>query len=322
MKKIIYAFLLIAVAGCDDGDIIIEDFSFDGIDLKACLPQATDGSRNYVFYKVDNTNFESLSLQFTTNEEIFNVDDTYGPFDIGPANTVEYRKYDAAPGTDYFCSSVPPAEPRVNDALKSAAGRFFITTENQSLTSQAALTNTEAPNVDTDNDGVPSNQEPSGQDTDGDGLEDKVDFDDDGDNVPTVDEGVVIIDGVVSISMSRDTDGDGILDYLDNDDDGDGILTIQEDLNGDLDPRNDMTGTLPNYLNPSVATAASPAIDLFKEHSYSRTAQLTLRLENLILTRDNEEVVFDNFNNFGTFIRPQYQVRVTPDFTEMESTNP
>ena len=38
--------------------------------------------------------------------------------------------------------------------------------------------------------GIPNYLEPSGQDTDGDGLPDKIDADDDGDNIPTIDEGV------------------------------------------------------------------------------------------------------------------------------------
>jgi hypothetical protein len=310
MKKILCFLVVLTFASCDDGDILIENFTFDGINIAACLPAAAQGTRTYVFYKVDNTNFESLSLQLTTNTEIFNEDGSFGPFPIGNTNRVEYRKYNAAPGANYFCSAVPPAEPRVNEILVSQAGNLFITTTNNALTSLAAQTNTEADTVDTDGDGIPNNLEPFGQDTDGDGLPDKIDFDDDGDNVPTLDEG------------TNDTDKDGIPDYLDNDDDGDGILTIQEDTNGDLNPQNDVEGTLPNYLNPAVTIAASPAIALFIEHQYTRSSQIEIRLENLILTRDGEEIVFDDFDNFGNYARPAYQVMVTPVFVEMAPNNP
>jgi hypothetical protein len=305
MKKILCFFVIMAFTGCDDGDILIENFTFDGINISACLPAETEGTRTYVFYKVDNTNFESLSLQLTTNTEIFNEDGFLGPFPVDNMNRVEYRKYNAAPGTNYFCSVVPPAEPRVNEILVSQAGNLFITTTNNALTSLAAQTDTEAPTLDTDGDGIPNNLEPFGQDTDGDGLPDKIDFDDDGDNVPTLDEG------------TNDTDMDGILDYLDNDDDGDGILTIQEDTNRDLNPQNDIQGTLPNYLNPAVKLAADPAITVFITHQYARTAQIQIRLENLILTRDGGEIVFDDFDNFGSYARAAYQVILTPKFVEM-----
>jgi len=309
MKKLIYIFLVLSLSGCDDGEIIVNDFSFEGIDVKACLPEALEGNRTYVFYKVDNRSFESLSIQFTTNSEIFNTDGMFNPILLNASNKVEYRKYNSAPGDSYFCSIVPPVEPRVNDVLSSEAGNLIITTENDALTSIIAQTNTEPNTTDTDGDGIPNNQEPFGQDTDGDGIPDKIDFDDDGDNVPTIDEG------------TDDKDGDGIPNYLDNDDDGDGILTIQEDLNGDLDPTNDTNGTTPNYLNSAVSTAASPAIDVFIDHRYARNARLTIKVENLILTREGEEVVFDEFNNFGTYIRPAYQVRLTPTFVVAAPSN-
>ncbi len=313
MKKLIYVLAILAIAGCDDGDIIVDNFDFEGIDIQACLPDAVEGNRTYVFYKLDNRSFESLSIKLTTPTEIFNTDTdgTSPSVNLTATNKVEYRKYSSAPGTSYFCNPVPPAVPQVTDLLTSEAGEVFFTTTNQALTTPAAQTNTEPDNVDTDNDGVPSNQEPFGQDTDGDGLPDKVDFDDDGDNIPTIIEGVI-----------NDEDGDGIPDYLDNDDDGDGILTIQEDLNGDLDPTNDTTNGIPNYLNPAVAIAASPAVTAFIPHTYERTAVVNIRIENLILTREGQEVVFDLFDNFGTYIRPAYQVSVVPNFVEALPNNP
>ncbi|BAO55604.1 hypothetical protein [Nonlabens marinus] len=311
MRKLIYVIAALAIASCDDGDIIVDNFDFEGIDVQACLPDVTEGNRTYVFYKLDNRSFESLSIRLSTTTEIFDTDGTFSDFNLNGSDKVEYRKYNSAPGTSYFCNPVPPAVPQVNDLLSSEAGQVIFTTTNQALTSNAAQTDTEPDSVDTDNDGVPSNQEPFGQDTDGDGIPDKLDFDDDGDNIPTSVEGVV-----------NDEDEDGIPDYLDNDDDGDGILTIQEDLNGDLDPTNDTTNGIPNYLNSAVATAADPAIDNFIPHTYSRTAVVNIRIENLILTRDGQEVVFDLFDNFGTYIRPAYQVTIIPDFTEAEPNNP
>jgi large repetitive protein len=74
--------------------------------------------------------------------------------------------------------------------------------------------------IDTDGDAVLDSVECPGGifvDTDGDGISDCKDIDDDGDGVPTIEEGT-----------NRDTDGDGVVDHLDEDDDGDGESTLDE----------------------------------------------------------------------------------------------
>ena len=81
---------------------------------------------------------------------------------------------------------------------------------------------------DSDGDGIPDDQECSAlpcEDTDADGIPDYRDGDDDGDGIPTADEGAPL----------RDTDGNGTPDYLDPDDDGDGIPSNGEDSNTDGD---------------------------------------------------------------------------------------
>ncbi|HHO49575.1 MAG TPA: hypothetical protein ENK18_01600, partial [Deltaproteobacteria bacterium] len=66
------------------------------------------------------------------------------------------------------------------------------------------------------------------QDSDGDGLHDAIDADDDGDSIPTAEEGPL------------DTDGDGVPDYLDIDSDGDGKPDADEaGLDADCDGRAD-----------------------------------------------------------------------------------
>nr|WP_053234159.1 hypothetical protein [Nonlabens ulvanivorans] len=149
------------------------------------------------------------------------------------------------------------------------------------------------------------------QDTDMDGLPDYIDEDDDGDNVLTINEGINLTD----LSLSQDTDGDGTPDYLDNDDDDDGIPTIQEDLNRDLSPANDrlLVGTdlQPYYLINSTEMA-SPAIDTFRPHEYSSTANLDISIEDLTATSDSREIIIA-FYEFGTFVRT-VTTTITPNF--------
>jgi hypothetical protein len=257
MKKIIPFLAALLLVSCDDGDIISSELDFNDLALNACNI-VTDGTNaTYVFYKTDTENSESLVLTLTTADNILEAGNTYGPYALSASNVFEYRIFNSAPAADYFCSTIPPSTPRVNDVFAATSGTISITTTTTS---------------EDDGDGIPSSIE--GDDTidsDGDGIPDYKDLDDDGDNVPTSQEGVVIVDGVIDLINSLDTDNDGIPNYLDPDDDGDGIPTKQEDLNGDLMPANDIdpNQVLPNYLTPDVDLSASPVITERMEHSYT-----------------------------------------------------
>lgn len=316
MKKLLYLIFPIVLIGCDDGDIITNDFEFEDASVEACDPTLVSGSvNNYVFYKNENTNFESLVLQFTTGEDILNVDGEYGPFPITPngPNTFEYRKFNAAPGSNYYCNSIPPSSPRVTEVYTAMAGNIFISTE---------------PRTDDDMDGIPAAAEAavfidgvidpiSSQDSDSDGIPDYLDIDDDGDNVPTDQEGVVLnTNGSVNVSASRDTDGDGTPDYLDTDDDGDGVLTINEDTNRDLDPTNDIAigATVPNYRDLSIDSEANPVIVQYRVHTVQRITQLRIGITNLSLQNELEEIVFESYP-FGDFLKEAVQLSCTPPFT-------
>ena len=145
-----------------------------------------------------------------------------------------------------------------------------------------------------DLDGLVADDElPLDQDTDGDGLFDYIDFDDDGDNIPTAFElDVFNTDGDNNpLTNPLDTDQDGIPNYLDPDDDGDGILTIDEDLNGDLDPTNDFTDPSigPDYLNANVSLSTPQGA--YREHNYQVVSSIDLTLLDLVLTASGREII-------------------------------
>ena len=148
-----------------------------------------------------------------------------------------------------------------------------------------------------------------------------MDFDDDGDNVPTMFEGVEIDEdnNIIDINLSDDYDGDGILDYLDDDDDDDGVLTRNEDLNGDLDPtndRSDINAAVDDYLNPVIAI--NTEINAFREHSYMlQNIAVTVILSNLDFRNTvGEEVIRDITEiNFGTLTGfTPVNIVITPAF--------
>ncbi len=270
MKKILFLFIAsLLLQSCDDGDIIVTTFNFDDAELKNC-----GGVGNYVFYKVNPDALESLSLRLGTMDSIYKPSGTRVFTLNGTSNFVNYRTYDGALGTSYFCSSIPPTSPNVTVDYIAASGTVdFVVTF-----------------VYDDFDGLPTDSEESG-DTDGDGLPNIYDLDDDGDNVPTVRE--------LDNGVPRDSDGDGVPDHLDTDDDNDGVLTRDEDKDGDLDPTNDVTDSSvgPDYLNDAVANNYD--INRYRVHTYKIYKSVNITLKNLVLVKGEEEITQETINMGG-----------------------
>ena len=269
MRKLFFISILLSLfSSCNDGDIIITDFNFEASNLNNC-----GGPGAYVFYNINNSLFaESISLVLETSDILFLESGTVEYVLNGITYAVNYRKYDDDITDDYFCSNIPPTTPNVTIEFLGASGIALLTT---------IVTKN-------DEDGIEEDPE-SNLDTDNDGLLNYFDNDDDGDNVPTVNElGAGFLSG--NNEFPLDTDNDGIFDYLDIDDDGDTILTRYEDANGDLDPTNDFTGTSddPDYLTAAIAN--SNAIDQYRIHSYQITSDIELVINNLVLVNGSEEI--------------------------------
>ncbi len=271
MRKF-FAIVLVSIflKSCNDGDIIVTSFNFEELPLNNC-----GGPGNYVFFIINGDTRESISLKLSTQDSIFNTQETLNFTLDGISNFVNYRTYDDEITAAYFCNSVPPLSPNVNVEYFGASG---IATIDKNF-------------IFNDNDNVPTELEFDG-DTDGDGLPDLYDFDDDGDNVPTGQElDILDEDGDGDpFTNPKDTDGDGTPDYLDEDDDGDGVLTRNEDANGDLNPTNDATDPEvgPDYLNPAIAV--NNLITEYREHTYSIQIDVQVILSNLVLTNDEEQI--------------------------------
>ncbi len=259
---------------CNDGDIIVTDFNFDIENLRNC-----GGPGGYVFYNINNSSSaESISLALDTNGLLF-LENGVEEYDISAnSNDVHYRKYNEDVEGDYFCSTIPPTEPRVNIEYLGESGIAELTTNVFRL----------------DDDGLDEDTV-SDLDTDEDGLLNYFDEDDDGDNVLTIIElGSGFLSGEEEEPL--DIDNDGIPNYLDTDDDNDGVLTRYEDANGDLDPTNDETidGAGPDYLNNAVTNVNE--INQYRLHSYSFNSNISLVLKNIVLINSDEEIIQETLN--------------------------
>ncbi|MFT4800600.1 MAG: hypothetical protein ACI93N_000359 [Flavobacteriaceae bacterium] len=293
MRKLFFISILLSLfTSCNDGDIIVTDFNFEASNLNNC-----GGPGAYIFYNVNNSSSaESISLILETSDILFLESGTEQYVLNGTTYGVNYRKYNDNITDSYFCSNIPPTTPNVTIEYLGASGVAVLTT--------IATKD--------DEDGIIEDST-SDLDTDNDGLLNYFDNDDDGDNVPTVNElGSEFLAG--NDEFPLDTDNDGIYDYLDIDDDGDTILTRYEDANGDLDPTNDFTdaNSDPDYLNATITN--SNIIDQYKIHSYQLTSDIELVINNLVLVNGSEEITKETMilgNKSGVI---DGSISVAPDF--------
>lgn len=258
MKNFLSLVTLICLfTACDDGDIVVTDFSLDDSDLEIC------GLEEKVIFATNNQDVnESLSLvlsgrdlegNLVLNEESStSLIDQPGEyyFRLSNNNRLIYRIYDGPVSNDYFCSSVPPSSPKVTQEYVSGTDGL--------VTINVAYNDVE-PDADADGDGVSNEIEgyiagvPNEEllDTDNDGIPDYLDIDDDGDNVLTEDE-IMPDEGTIEENGFKNTDAESegdnpVPDYLDPDDDNDGVNTRNE-VNGD-DLENLEEG---DYLRPLI----------------------------------------------------------------------
>ncbi len=125
MKRFfIFCLFLVALQSCDDGDIIVTSFDFDDIALQRC-----GNIGQYVFFKINTVNLESLSLQLNTQDSILQSP-AVREYNLSTAgNVVNYRTYNGDITPAYFCSSVPPTTPEVALNYTSTQGTAIVTTE-------------------------------------------------------------------------------------------------------------------------------------------------------------------------------------------------
>ena len=312
MKKILFFLSLIALSSCDDGDIIVSSFDFSEQDVEYCstVDNTESETVNYIFYKINPETNEAIAFRISTDEPILTElsNETPYTFNLGSSSNsfVSYRIFNNAITSDYFCNEVPPSQPSVTEEYISAEGTVTIVTQGEY----------------DDNDGIDAEFEMTlnGEtDLDGDGIPNYYDFDDDGDNVPTNQEGVVLNeDGSINMEESLDTDGDGIPNFMDPDDDDDGVLTINEDVDRDLNPNNDVTDVSigPDYLNDNIAIDYN--VNAFREHTYNlNNITLTINLTDLVfISQNGEATIRQEELLFGEYSAPSETTQVTPEFPE------
>ncbi|MDT8346764.1 MAG: hypothetical protein RQ756_03100, partial [Flavobacteriaceae bacterium] len=116
-KPLLVSFAFLLFFACDDGDIITTRFDFDDIAIQEC--------GTLVFFKINTQTNEALVLRLTTNQAITEQEGVFSvPID-GNNSIFEYRKFDGPIPSNYFCSDIPPTEPRVIEVFKGVTSSSF-----------------------------------------------------------------------------------------------------------------------------------------------------------------------------------------------------
>lgn len=114
VSLLVFALLL---NGCDDGDLIQEDISFEDVATQNC-------TTNDIIYKLKDS--EALILEvvgFT-----FPTETKSQELDISASNRVLYRFYNGAVTSSTICETIPPATPIVVDQWTTSGGKIVINT--------------------------------------------------------------------------------------------------------------------------------------------------------------------------------------------------
>src|SRR5690606_26072728 len=122
MRKIfLILFFVTAFSSCDDGDIIVTTFDFNEINLKQC---GTLG--DYVFFKINNENRETLSLRLQVSDSFLYKENSFQYNLNGTSNVVHYRTYNGDIPESYFCSNIPSDTPVIKRNYTGTDGTVKI----------------------------------------------------------------------------------------------------------------------------------------------------------------------------------------------------
>jgi hypothetical protein len=123
MKKLIVLVASIfMLQACDDGDITLESFNFDTVNIQKC-------SNNNLIFKINGNELLLLNIPESSflNEET--LDGSPRIINISSNNQIIYRIYSGNISSTSICSTIPPANPVVENEWITIGGSIEIITD-------------------------------------------------------------------------------------------------------------------------------------------------------------------------------------------------
>lgn len=122
MKKVLGLLVFVlALNGCDDGNLIQEDINFEDVATQSC-------STNNIIFKLKEKEALLLEIPSTTFVNEPSVVGAPTTIDISTSNRVVYRFYNGAVVNNNICETIAPATPIVTDQWTATAGKIQIFT--------------------------------------------------------------------------------------------------------------------------------------------------------------------------------------------------
>lgn len=121
MKKIgITMFFLCMLLACSDGDLEVENISFNNTDVLSCT---TDTTAVFLFKYASN---QAMILTIPTGSITQQIGTVTGT--IPNEYNLYYRSFNNTVSTSYFCSTYPPSSPLVVSEVVATGGNVKIET--------------------------------------------------------------------------------------------------------------------------------------------------------------------------------------------------
>lgn len=122
MKKVFALLFAFAALSCDDGNITLQSFAFDGQTIQKC-------SDNNLIFKIKNDELLLLDIPESSFENTVTPDGSPREVIINTSNKIIYRKYSGNLASNTICSTIPPASPVVNKEWNATGGTILIETD-------------------------------------------------------------------------------------------------------------------------------------------------------------------------------------------------
>lgn len=127
MKKLLVLFSsALLLTACDDGDLTVENISFDQVSSAKC-------ASSNVIYKLNDS--EALILEIGSDIDFaaaflndVTPEGTPRIYEINAGNRVVYRSYSGEVQAENICGTIPPATPSVTEEWTATSGIIEITT--------------------------------------------------------------------------------------------------------------------------------------------------------------------------------------------------
>jgi len=122
MKKTFAILFLLFSLSCDDGNIDISSFEFE---------ETVNVCGEYVLYRLSTDGHREFLMVTLTDDQIKNSIDPVLPVSVTQTGlyTVTDRVFDSEVTKSYFCTVVPPSEPKVTKDWRGTSGNILVKNE-------------------------------------------------------------------------------------------------------------------------------------------------------------------------------------------------